>query len=504
MALTVTANLTTLNGANTSSNPDELSLAIGNKPNLDPDIVKEGANSINFTVTAQNLYAGLGFTSTDLTNEHIRMWFTSTIGSAMKTKANGGIRFFVRDSSGNESYWNVDGSDTYLGGWRNYCIYLNYTDNAPDGNNGTNANLAQLTGAGILMDNLNSIRNAINTWVDYLRYGDGLTVYGTPAFDIADIEAIDKANGYGIVEEYEGVYYLSGSIIIGDNTGANATIYDEENNVLVFTNKLVSSTLYKLEGVGNATGDTDITFTNCVITSAGPVFDLDFDSANIETIDILGCQISGADEILLVSLATVLNTVFNGCGQITPSTCEFHDNTIQNSTATNALVWPGTSNNIENCLFKGNTNAIVISQTSNQTFIGLLFGTGADANTADVNNTSGQAIEVAKTAGSNPTTSTGSGVTFTSSFTYKLTGLVNGTEVKAYTGSPGNSPTLIDSTDSVTNNEFTITHSSDGVAGYIVIHKFGWYPMYLYLTYPAQNAEIPISQIEDLVAWDPS
>ena len=491
---TITANLTTLNDA------ENTSTTTGNKPVLDPDIKKEGSNSMSFTVTNQNKYAALTFSSTDLSNQHIRIWYTSILGSYMKTKALGGMSFYVKDSSNNESYWYIHGSDTYQGGWINICQYLNYTDYPTDNNSGTDATLTDIVEAGILHDFATSPRNVINCWVDYLRYGDGLTVYGTPSFSIADVASDDATNGYGIVEEFQGVYYISGSLIIGD-TGTNQTIYNDSNKILVFSDKSVSSTLYKIEGVGNGTGDTDITFSNSVITSASPIFDLDFDSADIESATITGCQISGADSTFLNSVGDVTNTTFNACGQIQPTTSTFTNNTISNTTSTTgALLYPTGTDNTSDCSFISNGNAVEIDTAgTSYSFDGHKF----TSNTVDINNTSGGTVEVALVGGANAITETND-TTITSEIQLELTGLQTGSEVRIYTGTPGASAVEIGGTESTTGSTYSITHSSGDVAGFIIIHKTGYEHIKIELTFSSNDQSIPIQQRFDRNYSNPS
>ena len=493
MALVVTANLTTLNAAESTSTTN------GNKPALDPDIKKEGNNSMSFTVTNQDKYAGLTFSSTDLSNQHVRIWYTSILGAYMKTKALGGMAFYVSDGT-NESYWYIHGSDTYQGGWINVVQYLNYTDYPPDANNGTNATLTAITEVGILHDFATSPRNVVNCWVDYARYGNGLTVEGTPSFDMDDIYIDDDSNGYCIVEKIDGVYFLSGAIIIGDSTGTDQTIYDEANSVLVFTDKAVSSTLYKIQAIGNATGDTDLTFKNCVITSAGPLFDLDFDDPAVEGVDITGCQISGADETLLDTNCTVKNTVFNDCGLITVEAATVEDCTVSNPSGNVALHYPDlvADDNTARITFIDETAgvyAIEISADVDHTFDGHKF-TGSW--TAHINNNSGQAITVYATNGADPSTYTGT-VTIENSVTLTITGLVEGTVVMIVQAGTTTQVAYSTSTGVGATGEFEYTYNyPTGFNVDIFIHKEEYlYQDFLDYTLAASSAELPVNQVND-------
>jgi hypothetical protein len=488
---TIVANLTTLHDA------DALGTTIGNKPVLDPSTKVQGSNSIDFTVTATNRYSGLGFTATNLTDRHIRMWYTSTISAALAVKASGGIAFFVRDGSGNESYWYVDGSDTYQGGWRNYCVYLNYTDNAPDANNGTNAVLTNLVGAGILINNTGSIRNAINTWVDYLRYGEGLKAYGSTAFGMEEIWVDDVANGYGIVEKVEGVYFLSGSIELGDSAGVNICNYVDSGETIVFTDKLVAPTLYKVIGVGNATGATDVIFTNCAIKSSGPLFDIDMDDASVESFELNGCVIQGADEVLLAANCTITGSTFNACGLITVGPSVFEDSTVSNPTGSVALLYPAAiaDDNTARITFITGTYAIQITADVDHTFNGHKFsGTW----TAHVYNTSGQAIIVYATNGSNASTFTGT-VDIQNSVTVTLVNIKEGSEVIVLRTGTQTQEDYIASVPA--SGEFAYTFNSPpsgftAVDIFIILPGYVWYPIYNYIL-PTSSASLPVTQQTD-------
>ena len=494
MAVTVTPNLTLLNDAG------DIGTAVGNKPGLETDLVKEGINSIYFTVTT-NKYSGLTFTQTDLTNQHIRMWYNSAVGAVLDLKINGGLQFYVKDAAGNESYWYIGGRDTYLGGWLNIVQYLNYTDYPTDANNGTDAGLTTLVEAGVIINNTGVIRNVINTWIDYLRFGDGLTAYGDIStgvpFSIAEIEVADLAAGWGIVEEnINGAYDISGKLILGDSAGVNLCNYEDSNKILIFADKSLSSTVCGIEVVGNATGDTDIIFANSVITTAAPLFDLIFNSINVESVVVSGCQIAGADELLLDLACNISGSTINACGLVTVEEATITDCTVSNSTATNALQYPDLviDDNTARITFLDNINAILITTDVDHTLDGHLFS----GNTYDINNTSGQAIIVFATNGSDAATFLGT-VDIQNSVTVTLTGIAEGSEVsiqregtitvEAYTASVSAS------------GEFSYTFNSPPVGFtnidiFIILPGYEWYPVYN-LPLPSLSASLPINQQVD-------
>ena len=95
----------------------------------------------------------------------------------------------------------------------------------------------------------------------------------------------------------------------------------------------------------------------------------------------------------------------------------------------------------------------------------------------------------------------GSPATPTFTADVELTGLVSGSEVRAYVGTPSSS-TLLDSTES-SGTSFTFTHSESGNAGFIVVRKLDKKYMKIDLTYAATDVSIPVSQQDDAVYANP-
>lgn len=482
---TIVSNLTTLHDAETTTG------AVGNKPVLEPEIKKQGNNSVGFTVT-QNPTSGLSFSAVDLTGQHARLWYTSITFPNMDTEANGGLRFYAV-GGGNKAYWNIAGSDTYFGGWLNIVVDM---DSTPD--SGT-FDKTSVTEIGVEIITVSNPKNLTNTWIDFARYGNGLTAYGATAFGMEEIYQADLANGYGIVDKTDGVYFLSGEVELGDSAGVNACNYEDDGETLVFSNKNVSSTLYKIIGVGNATGDTDITFNNCAIKSAGPIFDIDMDDPTIESFTLNGCVVQGADQILLDSVCTITGTTFNACGEITPEAATVEDCTVSNSTATNAYIYPAlvADDNSARITFIGNTNAVEVSSDVDHTFDGHKFPIGS--NTFDVNNTSGQTVIIYATNGSTASTSTGSTVDIQNSVAVTLTGVIEGTEISIQRAGTTTVESYIAS--SAANGEFTYTFNSPpsgftNVDIFLVKPGYEWEAILNY-PLPSVSTELPIVQQVD-------
>lgn len=81
-------------------------------------------------------------------------------------------------------------------------------------------------------------------------------------------------------------------------------------------------------------------------------------------------------------------------------------------------------------------------------------------------------------------------------YSFTLTGLVTNSEVRCYTGTDPATSVEIGSVENSTDT-FNFSHSSPGVAGYIVVFALGYQAWRLDYTYLAENVSIPIQQILD-------
>ena len=319
--------------------------AVGNKPVLETEMLKQGSNSVGFTMTTVGTNNRMAFNGTipnsgNLTAEHVRLWYTSIVFPNIDSYANGGIRFYMQDSTGNESYWNIAGKDTYNGGWINICVY---TSSTPNSNNGTNCDISDVVELGVIHNFATSPKNLTNGWVDYFRIGDGLIAYGGSSGDEIDMEGIyldDVTNGYGIVEKYEGKYFLSGSVEVGDAVGIATTYFKYQSGGITFADKIVSSSLYAFTGVGNNTGFTHIDLAGTFMSTTADNWVLDMDSASLDSCNLDGCTIQGAIDFFGSSIVTGNGTVFDACGMLEPGSTDMDNFVIKNGTEPHSLLWP--------------------------------------------------------------------------------------------------------------------------------------------------------------------
>jgi hypothetical protein len=98
-------------------------------------------------------------------------------------------------------------------------------------------------------------------------------------------------------------------------------------------------------------------------------------------------------------------------------------------------------------------------------------------------------------------TSDGATVTLVSGASVTLTGLVAGSEVRAFVGTP-TSATLLASTES-SGSSFSFSQSEAGNAGFIVVRKADYVFVKIDLTYSGSNTELPVQQRLDRVYANP-
>lgn len=324
MAFSVTADLVTI------SNADSTTGWSGNAIATSTDIKVEGAASVSDqnSVNIDNiLYTPSS--PLNLSGKHVRVWF-STIVFGYWSAAGDGIYFIMKDSSGREASWYIAGKGSYNGGWLNIVIYANSTPTSGS------VDLSRITSLGVRVVSATRPRRIENTWIDYLRYGEGLIITGSGVFD--DVVNADISNGWGIVQKSQGIYFLYGSIQFG-NTGSSVVV-NEVGKVFSFANVNVSPDLYKII-LYDDTGNSSFTFDGCVFTTGGPSFVLDFDNIGTSTLNFSGNTVQKAKVIYFsddYTRCSVSGNVFDGCGEIYPQGCKFENNKIVNTNATTGAV----------------------------------------------------------------------------------------------------------------------------------------------------------------------
>ena len=389
---------------------------------LEPGIKKQGSNSLTcqMTVNGANNAIFTPASAVNLTGQHIRCWYQSGLIAYIDSVANDGVEFWISDGTYTHR-WTLGGNDAWPEGWQNMVIYA---ESMPTNGYNASFDFTQVTSLGFTFNTTAKPRGVDNFWVDYLRYGDGLTATGGTSGDeitLDTIAAVDAANGYGIVEKstVNGVITLFGEVYVGN--GTTTTWYKEDKTTAVFANANVSSTLYKFIAQGYGCR---VTLQGFNLKAYQQTYTLDMSDSGLLSLTIDGCAISSADSILFKAGQSITNTVFDSSAQIVPLTATFTGNTIGNSSDTGgAVLWPSDSTNIHDLTFILCDNDIEYGATSDSTplFHNILHDD--NAGDYDVNNTSGSSVTIPLTGTSNGNSynPAGSLVTFSASVTLTFT-----------------------------------------------------------------------------------
>ena len=113
MALTINASsLTTLTTADSATGWEVENLSAGSGIDNDQNIQGNGcyAGKLKSTSSPARIY--YTFSSTNLVGQLVRIWLRFTELSKYDTTINGGIAFYLEDSTGNWCEWNLGGSDS--------------------------------------------------------------------------------------------------------------------------------------------------------------------------------------------------------------------------------------------------------------------------------------------------------------------------------------------------------------------------------------------------------
>lgn len=341
MAVTITPNLTELYDCDTTTNWSPT-------PTTNTEVQVEGTacNSIKVSIATTAIVFTLPG-ATDLSSTHIFSWMMSTTVTGLDTKANGGLRIRVEDASTNFGEWYVGGKDTYSGGFKSFVVDTTRTF---DNKSATPPTLTAITKVGVTFKTT-AMSSAINCFWDIARYGTGLTVGGGTTADpgtwqnIVDTDA-SNANAYGVVRKEGGIFFVSGRMLFGDGSGTTSTTFNDSGQIVVFEDKPVSSSLYRIELVGNSTGTNSFQLGSVVgsgddrqgigggvIQTAGPSYNIDCatDIADLNTINFYGVTVKGASGGATFSGSTktdVIGCVFENCGEVQPADAEFLNNTL--------------------------------------------------------------------------------------------------------------------------------------------------------------------------------
>jgi hypothetical protein len=453
----------------------------------DTDLYKENATS-NSGILRSDLAVGYydiivdGGSAIDLTGEHVRAWINFSTVAYLDTEANSGMEFYMYDGT-NTAYWVAFGSDTYFGGWKNVIVDA---DSTPDSGSYDKTSVQRW---GFRFNRTAAPANKINTWVDYIRYGDGYYATGGTSgdeIDLAGINAQDVSSGYGILEIFEGVYFSYGNLQIGN--GATTTWFEMLSEVLIYTDSPVATGLYGL--VGNGAG-CRINIDGSVLRAAGTGdntrFALDMDETNLLVCTITDSLIVRAAACTFKSGQTITGNTFDDCGQITHGGADM-DNCVvkgyEGTSDTSALIYNVNADpdgEMDGMTFEkgtASTHAIEFGTTSpttmtltNVTFTGYNASDGQTDSAVHFKRTSGD-VTLNISGGNSPSYKTdGATISIVAAVSVKVTAIdaaeltdVQGARVLLYADTGGGMPSGASVGLTRSGSTVTVNHTSHGLA----------------------------------------
>lgn len=327
--------------------------------------------------------------------KHLYHWRQIVTAGNMLTKANLGVTIGLTNTSTtsnttwsttNYKQWFLDGSDTVKAaeGWKCYVVDPAST---PDLSAGT-LTLTTVKNVGFICRQNSSVTSTVsNQFVDAVRAGTGLTAttsLGTDVITMAGIYATDSSttNSWGIVTQSAGVYYGAGKLNIGSAVQTNVCNFTDEDQVLVWRNYPVSSTLYAFNIVGNASFATTLQLTGWVVRGqAGKVWDIVCGTGGV--FKAYGCAFSNIQTATLSASSVLEGCSVNASGTIdangaTITSCDF-----SNQTATQLKIDSvGEMASVSKCTFSsdGTGHAIELTVAGDYTFDTISFTGYAGAN----------------------------------------------------------------------------------------------------------------------------
>lgn len=191
---------------------------------------------------------------------------------------NSGLMLKVSDGSGNYLQWHIDGNDTWDGSWKDFVFDLTNTTKIHS-SSGT-LSLADVDKIEWITDNSNSgtIRIIDNTWIDAVRYGQGLktTTDVTQFITLANEDAL-VANHFGVSSLYKGVIFMQGGILAGDDSTGDPGKLNSDGEAVYYPNLIVDVHHYDINIVNKITSIESYAYLqNGIIKSVNPALKVDF------------------------------------------------------------------------------------------------------------------------------------------------------------------------------------------------------------------------------------
>ncbi len=267
-------------------------------------------------------------------------WATLAGVNLLDTRTAGGVSIAVQDTNGDVSYWDVDGNDTYSGGFK---VSVASMAVSPSRNSGTAADLTIAEYIGMEWTTTSNVGGGDpNCFIDYVATFpiSGVVVTGNSTALLGDlVDVVDIANTNSIVtglfERRSGQLFSKTRIVLQPD-GSDMSESDE---TLTFENPVydagatIDSALNEIGLVG---ADADnVTLTRCGIIASEPDeavatdANREFDISGSADFDLDTCVFRGFNGTAAVALGgsgqAIDGTTFDACGQVTAGAAVIRD-----------------------------------------------------------------------------------------------------------------------------------------------------------------------------------
>jgi len=412
-------------------------------------VVKEGFNKYGNNCLAYDIDERLERTKTveffnlDLsinTNvDTFRCWFNFAFPIVLKNKMEGGVQLKFIDSNNDYRTYYVEGFDTYKGGWK--LLQLNRWNQQDEGDSIDFSNINKIQ----IITDVNTMNSMDSLWIDCLTLGSSYNVVSDAPITLDTIAQKDQEEGWGIFTKENGIFTLTGTMILGNNTtdekGIQITgkdgvivssmepnVLQDHHNIIIQSNSHPSIVIFG--ELNNNKGSNGLyMLSNSYNSIYGPIINRsNFIIENQSIVSLYGCNFNKYNNILgFMDSININNTEFKNTNKI-----DIIDGVNSNNVFTNSRLNISVADSIiTNGIFKDNNKAITFSSTfdTETTLETSVFIN----NVIDLSNdyTEYQATVRAKEA-SNPTT-TENNVVLVTLRTLTLTHIQPGTEVRIYT-----------------------------------------------------------------------
>ena len=478
MPLNVADNFTIVSSGETQTGWGDIGSGSGFA--LEPDYYVQGNSCISRAVSGRNSRKGAAYTggsynfNTTYAGQLVYIWVRCSTPGLLNSIVDGGQEIIIGSSSNNYNSYHVYGSDYNkpTEGWE--CFVIDPVNSTPTSTNGSGLNTSNVNYFGAVITTTTQAKG-YNIGIDQIAIGGTLTVTGTTDTtagfaEIAEVAFDDaRLNRWGIITEKAGTIFVKGKIQIG---GPSATTFNSQGeNVVFLTDRSLSpssssqpfdfdkfiddvvllspnhfgynASASNKFGISFAGTNTTVNFgvqsgnggrSGSSFTVAGfndpsgeNIVNAEVRTDDSPNVNLYACTFSNFRSNLNLDKGTgnFFGNTFTVNGELIPGShviknCNFIE-------APRAAFHFANDTTIESCNFISNNVAIHTDATGTISFNDLQFS----GNTTDVNADNPVTINL---VGSNAGTSTGGPIDFVNSVQLKLTGLVDGSEVRVFRG----------------------------------------------------------------------